>query len=100
MSERVKEIVPDLIEAVRNVLRHHKVTFDEYRAGFGYMIGVQETRSRCCWTRCSTQPLSKSKTRPAAAPRPISKDRIIWTRITRWSQKRLRFVRRMLAPKT
>jgi chlorocatechol 1,2-dioxygenase len=44
MSERVKEIVPDLIEAVRNVLRHHKVTFDEYRAGFGYMIGVQEAR--------------------------------------------------------
>jgi chlorocatechol 1,2-dioxygenase len=44
MSERVKEIVPDLIEAVRNVLRHHKVTFDEYRAGFGYMIGVQEAK--------------------------------------------------------
>src|SRR5262245_47367754 len=44
MSERVKEIVPDLIEAVRDVLRHHKVTFDEYRAGFGYMIGVQEAK--------------------------------------------------------
>ena len=44
MSERVKEIVPDLIEAVRNVLRRHKVTFDEYRAGFGYMIGVQEAK--------------------------------------------------------
>lgn len=53
MSDRVKEIVPDLIEAVRNVLRQHKVTFDEYRAGFGYMIGVRKRRkSRCCWTRC------------------------------------------------
>src|SRR6202012_6069603 len=44
MAERVKEIVPDLIEAIRNVLRRHKVTFDEYRAGFGYMIGVQEAK--------------------------------------------------------
>jgi chlorocatechol 1,2-dioxygenase len=44
MSERVKEIVPDLIEAIRNVLRKHKVTFDEYRAGFGYMIEVQEAK--------------------------------------------------------
>lgn len=42
MYDRVKEVVPDLVEAVRGVLRKHNITFDEYRTGIEYMIGVQE----------------------------------------------------------
>ncbi len=42
MSERTKTITLDIIEAVRDVLRKHEVTFPEYRAGFAHMIKTQE----------------------------------------------------------
>lgn len=44
MSERVQTIVTDLVEAVRDVMRRHDVTFAEYRAGVGHMIKTQEAR--------------------------------------------------------
>ena len=42
MSDRVKTITQDLIEAVRNVLIKHEVTFPEYRAGFAHLVKTQE----------------------------------------------------------
>ena len=35
---RVKLIVDDIVEAVREVLRKHKVSFPEYRAGFFHLL--------------------------------------------------------------
>jgi len=35
---RVKLIVDDIVEAVRDVLRKHQVTFPEYRAGFFHLL--------------------------------------------------------------
>ncbi len=40
--QRVKEIVPDIVEAIRDVLRKHDVTFAEYRAGFMHLIKTQQ----------------------------------------------------------
>ena len=44
MSDRAKAITTDIVEAVRDVLRKHKVTFAEYRAGVGHMIKTQEAK--------------------------------------------------------
>ncbi|KUP94207.1 dioxygenase family protein [Tritonibacter horizontis] len=43
MSDRVKEVVPDLIYAIRSTLKKHGVTFEEYGAAMQYLIRVQET---------------------------------------------------------
>lgn len=40
--QRTQLIVGDIIDAIREVLRKHDVTFDEYRAGFRHMIGLAE----------------------------------------------------------
>tara|TARA_R110002110_G_scaffold415821_1_gene656715 strand:+ start:40546 stop:41307 length:762 start_codon:yes stop_codon:yes gene_type:complete len=40
--QRSKEIVSDLIEAIREVLRQHNVTYEEYRAGFRHLIELAE----------------------------------------------------------
>ncbi|GFE66181.1 chlorocatechol 1,2-dioxygenase [Litoreibacter roseus] len=42
MSERVKEITMDIVEATRDVLRKHNVTFPEYRAGFMHLAKTQQ----------------------------------------------------------
>lgn len=42
MNERVKTITLDLVEAVRDVLRRHDVTFGEYRAGFMHLVKTQQ----------------------------------------------------------
>ncbi|WP_119166128.1 chlorocatechol 1,2-dioxygenase [Algihabitans albus] len=44
MSNRVEAITMDIVEAVRDVLRKHEVTFGEYRAGVGHMIKTQEAK--------------------------------------------------------
>lgn len=36
--QRAREIVSDIIDAIRGVLRKHDVTFDEYRAGFMHLM--------------------------------------------------------------
>lgn len=41
MSNRTKDITLDIVEAVRDVLRRHEVTFDEYRAGFQHLAKTQ-----------------------------------------------------------
>lgn len=41
MSNRTKDITTDIVEAVRDVLRKHQVTFQEYRAGFGHLAKTQ-----------------------------------------------------------
>ena len=40
--QRTQAIVGDIIDAIRGVLRKHDVTFEEYRAGFGHLIGLAE----------------------------------------------------------
>lgn len=37
-QDRVKAVVDDIVDSVRDVLRKHEVTFDEYRAGFFHII--------------------------------------------------------------
>ncbi|SLN71225.1 Chlorocatechol 1,2-dioxygenase [Roseivivax jejudonensis] len=44
MSDRVKTITMDIVEAVRDVMRKHDVTFAEYRAGVGHLIKTQEAK--------------------------------------------------------
>lgn len=41
-NERIQAIVPDLVEAIRDVLRKHEVTFPEYRAGFMHLVKTQQ----------------------------------------------------------
>lgn len=43
MSNRTHDVTLGIIEAVRGVLKEHKVTFAEYRAGCGFMQNVAET---------------------------------------------------------
>lgn len=42
MNTRVKTVVDDIIKAVQDVLIKHNVTFEEYRAGFYYLIDAAE----------------------------------------------------------
>lgn len=42
MSDRVTTITTDIVEAVRDVLRKHDVTFQEYRAGFMHLVKTQQ----------------------------------------------------------
>ena len=44
MNERAKAITMDIVEAVRDVLRKHDVTFAEYRAAVGHLIKTQEAK--------------------------------------------------------
>ncbi|MDG2089975.1 MAG: dioxygenase [Gammaproteobacteria bacterium] len=39
-QQRAQTIVGDIINAIRDVLRKHDVTFNEYRAGFMHLIGL------------------------------------------------------------
>ncbi|WP_257551901.1 dioxygenase [Sphingopyxis sp. DBS4] len=43
MGNRVKEITMDIVNAIREQLIKHDVTFDEYRAGFAHMIETQKS---------------------------------------------------------
>ncbi|MCX7561730.1 catechol 1,2-dioxygenase [Sulfitobacter sp. F26204] len=40
----MKQIVPELLDEIKGVLKKHKVTFAEYRSAFEYLIGVQEAK--------------------------------------------------------
>ncbi|MCZ6486876.1 MAG: dioxygenase [Gammaproteobacteria bacterium] len=42
MNERRRDIVMDIVDTVRSVLRDKEVTFDEYRAGFFHLIKTGE----------------------------------------------------------
>jgi len=42
MNERIKTITMDIVEAVRDVLRKHDVSFQEYRAGFFHLVKTQQ----------------------------------------------------------
>ena len=42
MSERRRDIVMDIVDTVRLVLRDQEVTFDEYRGGFFHLIKTGE----------------------------------------------------------
>jgi chlorocatechol 1,2-dioxygenase len=44
MSDRIRAITTDIVEAIRGVLKKHDVTFAEYRAGVGHMIKTQEAK--------------------------------------------------------
>lgn len=41
MTERIRSITMDIVNAVRDVLEKHEVTFDEYRAGFNHLAKTQ-----------------------------------------------------------
>ncbi|KAJ55801.1 hypothetical protein ACMU_08475 [Actibacterium mucosum KCTC 23349] len=43
MSARVQQVVPDLVEAIRDVMKKHDVTFQDYGAAMQFLINVQET---------------------------------------------------------
>ena len=43
MSDRAKTVVRDLVSAVGDVMRRHNVTVDEYRAGMGFGIELQQS---------------------------------------------------------
>ena len=40
MNNRVYEVVTDIVDAVKGVLRKHNVTFEEYRAGSSHLIAT------------------------------------------------------------
>lgn len=42
VQDRINQVVPDIIAAIRDVLRKHQVTFEEYRVGFHYLLEVCE----------------------------------------------------------
>ena len=44
MTNRLDAVVSSIVEGVRNALREHDVTFEEYRKGFKFMMDVAEAK--------------------------------------------------------